>query len=141
MVTNGIQNIMIAKMLNYAQHMDEIIICDIGFPIPKEVDYVDVVVTDDMPTVEEVLDVVLSCFSVEKVIMADEANFYNPSYVRRIKERFGEEIPFEFISHKKFKEHSRTVKGIIRTGDYTANSNVLLVSADSGKFHREKNAG
>ena len=62
MVTNGIQNIHIASMLNFAQHMDEIIICDIGFPIPKGVDYVDLVLKDDVPTVNEVLDEVLACF-------------------------------------------------------------------------------
>ncbi|MCU6746266.1 D-ribose pyranase [Faecalicatena acetigenes] len=137
MVTNGIQNIHIASMLNFAQHMDEIIICDIGFPIPKGVDYVDLVLKDDVPTVNEVLDEVLACFSVEKVIMAEEGRYYNPSYVDKIQKKFDPCIPFQFITHKEFKMRSQKVKGIIRTGDYTANSNVLLVSADSGKFHRE----
>lgn len=131
------QNIHIASMLNFAQHMDEIIICDIGFPIPKGVDYVDLVLKDDVPTVNEVLDEVLSCFSVEKVIMAEEGRYYNPSYVDKIQKKFDPCIPFQFITHKEFKMRSQKVKGIIRTGDYTANSNVLLVSADSGKFHRE----
>ncbi|WP_270395591.1 D-ribose pyranase [Mediterraneibacter massiliensis] len=137
MVTKGMQNIHIASMLNFAQHMDEIIICDIGFPIPKGVDYVDLVLKDDVPTVNEVLDEVLSCFSVEKVIMAEEGRYYNPSYVDKIQKKFDPCIPFQFITHKEFKMRSQKVKGIIRTGDYTANSNVLLVSADSGKFHRE----
>mgnify|MGYP002324358577 CR=1 FL=1 len=135
-VTKGMQNIHIASMLNFAQHMDEII-CDIGFPIPKGVDYVDLVLKDDVPTVNEVLDEVLSCFSVEKVIMAEEGRYYNPSYVDKIQKKFDPCIPFQFITHKEFKMRSQKVKGIIRTGDYTANSNVLLVSADSGKFHRE----
>ena len=137
MVTKGMQNIHIASMLNFAQHMDEIIICDIGFPIPKGVDYVDLVLKDDVPTVNEVLDEVLSCFSVEKVIMAEEGRYYNPSYVDKIQKKFDPCIPFQFITHKEFKMRSQKVKGIIRTGDYTANSNVLLVSADSGKFLRE----
>ena len=137
MVTKGMQNIHIASMLNFAQHMDEIIICDIGFPIPKGVNYVDLVLKDDVPTVNEVLDEVLSCFSVEKVIMAEEGRYYNPSYVDKIQKKFDPCIPFQFITHKEFKMRSQKVKGIIRTGDYTANSNVLLVSADSGKFHRE----
>lgn len=137
MVTKGIQNIEISRMLNYAQHMDEIIICDIGFPIPKGVEYVDLVLKDDFPRVEEVLDAILDCFSVEKVIMAEEGRFYNPLYVRRVQDRFESNIPFEFIPHSEFKRRSVNVKGIIRTGDYTANSNILLVSADSGKFRRE----
>ena len=138
MVTKGIQNIQISALLNYAQHMDEIIICDIGFPIPKGVDYVDLVIKDDVPTIEDVLDTILENFSVEKVIMADEAITYNPSFVNKIQAKFDSSIPFEFMPHKDFKLHSHSVKGIIRTGDYTANSNVLLVSADSGKFHRER---
>ena len=97
----------------------------------------DLVLKDDVPTVNEVLDEVLSCFSVEKVIMAEEGRYYNPSYVDKIQKKFDPCIPFQFITHKEFKMRSQKVKGIIRTGDYTANSNVLLVSADSGKFHRE----
>lgn len=137
MVTAGIQNIPISAMLNFAEHMDEIIICDIGFPIPREVEFVDLAVKDDVPTVEEVLDVVLENFSVEKVVMAEEGEYYNPSFVKGIRGRFGEEIPFELIPHAELKRRSHGVKGIIRTGSYTANSNVLLVSGDSGKFHRE----
>ena len=83
------------------------------------------------------LDAVLDCFSVEKVIMAEEGRFYNPLYVRRVQDRFESNIPFAFIPHSEFKRRSVNVKGIIRTGDYTANSNILLVSADSGKFRRE----
>lgn len=141
MVTKGIQNIQISAMLNYAAHMDEIIICDIGFPIPQGVDYVDLVVKDDMPTILDVLDEVLKNFSVEEIVVANEMAFYNPSFAQKIEERFESDVIRTRISHVEFKQRSHSAKGIIRTGDYTANSNIILVSADSGKFHREQNGG
>lgn len=139
MVTDGIQNIPISELLNFSAHMDEIIICDIGFPIPKNVNYIDLVIKDDIPTVLDVLDEILKHFSVEKVVLAEEAEYYNPSYVKKVLGRFDKNTMISYIPHTQFKERSHKVKGIIRTGDYTANSNVLLVSADSGKFHRECN--
>lgn len=128
-------------MLNYAAHMDEIIICDIGFPIPKGVDYVDLVVRDDVPTVLEVLDVVLENFSVEEIVLAKEMAFYNPSFAQQVEGRFPPDVKRTIIAHTEFKLRSLAAKGIIRTGSYTANSNIILMSGDSGKFHRERNAG
>jgi D-ribose pyranase len=44
----------------------------------------------------------------------------------------------ETIAHTELKQRSRGVKAIIRTGDFTAYSNVLLVSGAGERWYVEK---
>jgi D-ribose pyranose/furanose isomerase RbsD len=44
----------------------------------------------------------------------------------------------ELVSHPEIKEISKTVKAVIRTGDFTAYANVILVSGAGPRWFCEK---
>ena len=65
-------------------HSDMLIIADAGFPIPDEAQRVDLAIEKDLPSVEQVLSLIIEDFIYEKVIVADEQKQYNPPLFERI---------------------------------------------------------
>jgi D-ribose pyranase len=51
---------------------------------------------------------------------------------------FGADVVVDTMPHTAFKQHSKTVKAIIRTGDFTAYSNIVLVSAGGPRWLVER---
>jgi D-ribose pyranase len=138
MQEGGVLNREIARLLARMGHMDEMIVCDAGFPIPDGVDTVDLALSENMPRVTDVLEVLKRHFSVEKLVVADEIRSHSPSMLSQIRSVLGTAMPLETISHMDLKAKSRSVKAIIRTGDFTAYTNVLLVSGAGDRWLVEK---
>ncbi len=130
----GLLNSEIADVISHLGHMDEIIVCDAGFPIPLGVRTVDVALAVNQPTVADVLAVLLPDFSVERIVLAEETARHSPSMYARLTALFGGGVAVATVPHTAFKQHSKTVKAIIRTGDFTAYSNILLVSAGGPRW-------
>jgi len=136
MLEVGILNSRIAALLPRTGHMDEIIVCDAGFPIPLEVETIDLALAANRPNVPELLAELIKYFSVEQVVMANETKAHSPSQFQKITALLN--VPVETIPHTELKQRSHTVKAIIRTGDFTAYSNVLLVSGAGPRWYVEK---
>jgi D-ribose pyranase len=136
MLIIGTLNSQIASLVARSGHMDEIIVCDAGFPIPLEVETIDLALSAGHPDVLEVLAELVKYFAVEKVVMANETNTHSPTQFRKISTLLN--APVETMPHTEFKRRSHTVKGIIRTGDFTAYSNVLLVSGPGDRWFVEQ---
>lgn len=134
----GILNRGIAKIVSMMGHTDEMIVCDAGFAIPLGVKIVDISLAENKPTVVEVLEELKKFFSVEKLIFADETKEVSPSVFRRIVAVFGDDVPVATIPHEELKQRAKSVKAIIRTGDFTAYTNVLLVSGAGDRWFVEK---
>jgi len=109
-------------------HSDMLIICDAGFPIPDEAQRVDLAIEKDLPTVEQVLRLVLEDFIYEKVIVANEQKLYNPLLFERVCALCDrcevETIPHEEIMAKM----PGAAKYIVRTGGFDPWGNVVLIS-------------
>ena len=125
----GILNRRISDVLSMLGHTDEMIVCDAGFAIPRGVRTVDIALAVDKPTVLETLAELKEHFSVEKVVVADATRDVSPTRFRDVCDAFGKEVPVDVIPLAEFKQRARDVKAVVRTGDFTAYSNVLLVSA------------
>ncbi len=138
MKETGFLNQEISHVISIMGHMDELIVCDAGFPIPLGVQTVDISLAKDKPTVLELLEELIKHFSVEKLIMANETKDVSPTRFNAIAGFFPKNIPVETIPHTEFKQRSTKVKAIIRTGDFTAYSNVLLVSGAGDRWYVEK---
>jgi D-ribose pyranase len=136
MLIVGILNSKIASLIACSGHMDEIIVCDAGFPIPLGVETIDLALSAGHPDVLEVLAELVKYFAVEKVVMANETKAHSPSQFRKISALLN--VPVETMPHTQFKQRSHAVKGIIRTGDFTAYSNVLLVSGPGDQWFVEQ---
>lgn len=137
----GTLNRDISDVLSTLGHTDEMIVCDAGFAIPQEVRTVNVSLAKNKPTVLELLAELKQHFSVEKLVVANETRDVSPTRFHAICNAFGEEVPVEAIPLAEFKQRARGVKAVVRTGDFTAYSNVLLVSAGGGRWHVERPNG
>lgn len=113
-------------------------VVDAGFAIPKEVEVIDISLSINNPTVLIVLAELKKFFSVEKMIMAKQTKETSPSLFEAISQAFGANIPVETIDHADLKQFAKTVKAIIRTGDFTAYGNVILVSGAGDRWFCEK---
>jgi D-ribose pyranase len=138
MKETGCLNHDITNVISMMGHMDELIVCDAGFPIPLGVCTVDVSLAKDKPTVLELLEELTKHFSVEKLVMANETKNVSPTRFNAIVGLFAKDMPVETIPHTQFKLRSTKVKAVIRTGDFTAYSNVLLVSGAGDRWYVEK---
>ncbi len=135
----GLLNREISDVISRLGHGDEICICDAGFAIPNGVRDIDISLKDNFPGLIEVLAEILKHFSVEKLIIAKETKIVSPSMFERILEQFNKEIKIEVIPHVKLKERTKRVKAIIRTGEFTAYTNIILISgADDKRWVLEK---
>ena len=69
----------------------------------------------------------MSELCVEKIILAEEIQEVSPKMHEAIMERFPE-VAVEYVPHVEFKERTKDSEAIIRTGETTSYTNVILVS-------------
>lgn len=132
----GMLNGAIDSALTRQGHMDLMMVVDAGFPCPDEVELIDIALSEGVPTVLDVLTELKKFHSVEKVVMAAETQAHNPTYFKTVSQRFGVEV--EVIPHTELKARSHGVKTIVRTGDFTAWGNVMLVSGAGDRWKMEQ---
>ncbi|MER2227431.1 MAG: D-ribose pyranase [Carnobacterium sp.] len=128
MKKHGILNSDIAKVLSDLGHTDKIAIGDAGLPVPNGVKKIDLALTLAEPSFLSVLKVVLSDMKVEKVVLAEEIKEQNATQLRDIKATLIDDEQITYVSHEAFKEQLKDVKAVIRTGEATPYSNIILQS-------------
>jgi D-ribose pyranase len=134
----GIVNRDICDILSTLGHTDEVIVCDAGFAIPLGVRTIDISLAENVPTVPQVLAELRKHFSVEKLVISEETKKVSPTRYKEFVKAFGKGMAVELISQNEIRARARTVKAVIRTGDFTAYSNIVLVSAGGPKWYVEK---
>lgn len=138
MIEKGLLNRDLASLLSRMGHRDELIVCDAGFPIPEGVQVVDLSLSENLPLADTIIAEILKYFSVEKVVITREQTDACPAKLRRIVSLFGDKVETETIGHADMKARSRSVKGIVRSGDFSAYTNVLLVSGAGDRWRVER---
>lgn len=125
MKKHGILNSEISNVLSHLGHTDLIMIADCGLPIPDEVKRIDLAIKPGDPKFLEVLEVILSDMTIEKYFYATEIESQNREVFRRMDEMLPTSMKVG-ITHDDMKKKSSDVKAIIRTGEITPYSNVIL---------------
>lgn len=128
MKTKGILNSDISRVLSYMRHTDMICIGDCGLPCPDDVELIDLSVSANLPSFLQVLDAVLSDYTAEEYYLAEEMDSKSNIMFNKTKERMGK-IPCRLLSHEELKEKTKECKAVIRTGEMTPYSNIILKSA------------
>lgn len=134
----GIVNRDLAAAISKQGHTDLLMVVDAGFAIPNGVEVIDISLGENKPMVLEVLAELNKFFSVEKMLIAHQTKNVSPSLYTSICKSFGENVPVETVEHSVIREMSKTVKTVIRTGDFTAYGNVILVSGAGNRWYCEK---
>lgn len=123
MKKHGILNSEIAKVLADLGHTDQLIIGDAGLPVPDGVKKIDLALKLGVPSFLDVLHLLEKEMIIEKVILATEIKTKNKEIYSDVAKNF-EQI--EFVTHEEFKNQSKNVKAIIRTGEATPYANIIL---------------
>lgn len=142
MKRKGILNSDISRVLGYLGHTDRICIGDCGLPVPDEVERIDLALKFGVPSFMDVLKEVAGDMKIEKIVLAEEMKEQNPEQLKEVLHYFasletgfktGEEgypMPeVTFVPHEKLKKAARDCKAVIRTGETTPYSNIILQSA------------
>jgi D-ribose pyranase len=133
---HGLINRNMAKIIAGQGHQDLLMVVDAGFAIPLGVEIIDLSLRENEPMVVEVLAELRKFHSVEKIILAQQTKDKNPTLYKDISNVW-EKVEVEIIDHAELKQLSKTVKAVIRTGDFTAFGNVILVSGAGDRWYSE----
>lgn len=129
MKKNGILNSDISRVLSYMGHTDKLCIGDCGLPIPEETERIDLSVRFGQPLFMDVLKEVTSDMKVEKIYLALEMKEKNPEQLKAVLDHFESENPeVVFITHEELKRMEKDCRAVIRTGEVTPYSNIILQS-------------
>lgn len=143
MKKNGILNKGLMNAIMDMGHTDIMIIGDAGIPISDGTKRVDLAIMEDVPTIQEILNLVMEDLIFEKVVVAQEQKKYNPVHFgaveKMVKERY-ETMEIETMPHEIFfDEYLPKAKYIVRTGNMMPWGNVVLVAGIDAKrwFQKE----
>lgn len=126
MKEHGILNSEISKRLSDLGHTDLIAVGDCGLPIDSD-KKIDLALKLGEPKFINVLELLLEDFGCEHYILASEIKEKNPDQEAAIKDLLAG-VSSEYISHEDFKKKLDDVKFVIRTGENTPYSNIILRS-------------
>lgn len=128
MLRGGILNSELNHVLASMGHGDLLIVCDAGFPIPRNAWRVDLAITRDFPDLVPVLEIIAGAFISEKVMFAHEVITNNAPLHRNL-ERIFAEAWLEPIPHQTIlTEMAAKAKAIVRTGGYNPWGNIVMVA-------------
>jgi D-ribose pyranase len=122
MKREGIINASLLGYMGRLGHTDLLVVCDAGLPIPPGPAVVDLAFRFGVPTFEEVLSGLLEELVIEGAIAAEEVQ-QNRATERLLKSRFPD---LGLVWHEELKRMVAGAKLVVRTGEATPYSNVIL---------------
>jgi D-ribose pyranase len=119
---SGIINAKLAGALAGLGHTDQVVVCDAGLPLPPGPEVVDLALRFGVPSFGVVLSALLEELVVEGATAAEEVE-RNP----RSHEYLTANLPdLGFVPHEELKRMVAGAKLVVRTGEATPYSNVIL---------------
>jgi D-ribose pyranase len=119
----GILNAQLAGALARLGHTDTLVVCDAGLPLPPGPGVVDLAFRFGVPSFETVLSGILEELVVEGATAAEETEAHNP----RSHELLESQLPdLKLVPHEELKRMVARAKLVVRTGEATPYSNVVL---------------
>ena len=131
MIQQGILNPGVLELLARIRHTNTIVIADWAFPYWPQIETVDISLTQGIPMIQDLLQLLQPNFKVGRILQAEEFLANNPKEVIDSYETTFASFPtatVERLPHLDFKKLVPGAIGLIRTGDPTAYGNVILES-------------
>src|SRR5262245_12840119 len=128
MLNTRILNPHLLSLLARVRHTNALVIADRGFPFWPQIETVDISLTDNIPTVLQVLAAIRQDFRAASAFMAHEFLEQNTPEVRAAFAKALDGVPTTHERHVEFKKRVPTAIGLIRTGDTIQYANMILVS-------------
>jgi D-ribose pyranase len=143
MKRTGILHHDLSTVISSLGHLDLVVISDAGLPVAPGVQRIELALAPDLPTVLQVLELLLHEAIFEKLTFAEEQLKASPRYHTRLAEVAERNaIPLESVAHMTgFKPLAALAKVHVRTGDFTPYSNVILTAGWIGRPTQPDGAG
>lgn len=124
----GILHNELAHEIAKSGHHDKFVIGDAGLPIPDGVKCIDLALVEGQPSFMTTLKAVLEELHVEEAIIDTEMEEVSPHKKEELLELVGDQFPIKAIPHAELQEIAKEAKVIIRTGEFTPYTNIILVA-------------
>lgn len=128
MLNLRILNPNLLSLLARVRHTNSLVLADRGFPFWPHLETVDLSLTNDIPTVLQVLSAIRPDFQPAAAFMAKEFLEQNTSQTRAAFAKALEGIPLTHEPHVEFKKRVPGAIGLVRTGDTIQYANLILIS-------------
>lgn len=131
MLKSGILNPHVLDLVARIRHTNTLVIADWAFPYWPEIETVDISLTHGIPTVLDVLDVLIPNFKIGRIWQAEEfLGVNNEETIARFGKSFSsiENLTLTQLPHVEFKKLIPGAIGLIRTGDPTPYGNLIIES-------------
>ncbi len=128
MKRQGVINQPLSSALAGLGHGDYFLLCDAGFPIPKDVERIDLALAFNIPTMKQCLKAILEEIVVQKVTYATEMPTLNEEGAAFIRETFQKQEVVQ-VPQAELVELAKNAKFIVRSGELGCYSNILLEAA------------
>ncbi len=137
MKKSGIINPELIKSLTELGHFDSFVICDMGFPIPKHAQRIDLSLLPGYPKLIPVLKACLGEVVVQEMVMLDGVETANEELYKEVTELVHNQ-EMRYVNLTEFRKMADDAKFFVRTGEDAPCSNIYLVSASGVKERVEK---
>ena len=124
----GVLNGDLSRLIAEMGHHDTILIGDAGMPVPKGVLLIDLALTKGVPSFAQTLEAVLTELHAEEGIIGIEMDEVSPHMRREVEKIVNDQFILRVVTHEELKEMSKDCKAVIRTGEFTPYSNIILKS-------------
>ena len=121
MKKSGLLNPELLAAIGELGHTDEFVVCDGGFPIPDGLPRIDLAYKPGMAPFLDVLEAIMDEVVAEGAVIAAEAS---AEVAGNIEKLVG---TAERLPHDELKDRSYGVKFVVRTGEFTPYSNVIVI--------------
>lgn len=128
MKKHGLLNSALAKLAADLGHTDLVCIADVGLPVPQGVAKIDLALSLGKPSFQELLDLYLENILVEKVYLAEEIRAQNSEQLAVSLAKLPPSVEVVYLTHDELKKLTKSTRAIIRTGEATPYSNIILQS-------------
>jgi D-ribose pyranase len=116
----------LASLLARFRHANAIAVLDAPFPSYPDVETVDLIVRRGLPTIPDLVDLILAEHEVSSVVMAEEFRQHVDAPTQADYLSHLGDLPVQWIPHVDFKAEVGRCLGIVHTGDPVPYSNVIL---------------
>lgn len=116
----------LASLLARFRHANAIAVLDAPFPTYPDVETVDLIVRRGLPTIPDLVDLILAEHEVSSVVMAEEFREHVDGQTQQQYLAHLGDLPVDWIPHVDFKVEVGHCLGIVHTGDPVPYSNVIL---------------
>ena len=134
MKKDGILNALLMRKITELGHFDSFVICDMGFPIPKDASVIDLALVRGVPGFVQTLKAILGEVVVQKIILMEAVKQANKILNGQVCEIFKIQEK-DYKSFDDFRDMCKDAKFFVRTAEDAPCSNMILVSA-SGVIER-----